>query len=51
MAALKTRNEDLKKRLDEYQDSGAEQWETFKTDISMEMEKLGNEVANLKIEN
>jgi outer membrane murein-binding lipoprotein Lpp len=51
IAELKARNENLKKTLDEYQDSGTGQWETFKTNLSMDMEKLGNEVADLKIEN
>lgn len=48
---LKSKNDELKKRLDEYQDDGSEQWDVFKTNFNMEMERLSNDVANLKIEN
>ena len=47
--ALEERNNDMKKRMDDYKADGQEKWETFKTEFSHGMDELGKSFKDLTI--
>lgn len=51
IADLESRNTDMKKQLDNYEDDGFEKWKAFKTEFGKDMDSLGNAFKNLTIKN
>lgn len=51
IAALEQKNSDMKKRMDDYKANGKEQWETFKTEFSRDMDELGQAFKDLTVKN
>ena len=47
LAELELKNTDMKKRLDEYQAKGKEDWETFKDEFTKDMEALNESFREL----
>ena len=51
LAELEKRNHDLKQRMDDYNGTGKDNWETFKTQFNQDMDDFGknfNELINTK---
>lgn len=46
IAELEAKNNDMKKKMDDYQAQGKENWEAFKAEFSQDMNDLGNAFAN-----
>jgi hypothetical protein len=42
---LEQKNSDMKKKLDDYKMTGKENWETFKTEFSRDMDELGKALS------
>ena len=51
IAELEQKNSDMKKRMDDYKADGKEQWETFKTEFSRDMDNLRQAFKDLTITN
>ena len=51
IAALEQRNNDMKKKIDEYKVEGKEKWETFKAEFSHDLIELGKAFNDLKTDN
>jgi len=51
IAELETRNNDMKKRMNEYNDNGKDGWESFKREFNRDMDELGNALNNLTVNN
>jgi len=49
--ALEKKNNDMKKRMDDYADLGKDQWSVFKAEFSRDMEELGKAFKDLTIKN
>lgn len=47
--ALEQRNDDMKKKMDDYKADGQEKWQTFKTEFSHGMDELGKSFKDLTI--
>lgn len=47
IAELEAQNNSMKKRMEDYQAEGKEQWEIFKTDFNRDMDELGEALKNL----
>ncbi len=51
IAALEQQNTDMKKRIDDYRETGKEKWELFKSEFSRDMDKLGKAFSDLTVKN
>ena len=51
IAELEQKNTDMKKRMDEYNADGKENWENFKTEFNRDMEELGKAFKDLTVKN
>ncbi|MFM2049235.1 MAG: hypothetical protein RI955_1783 [Bacteroidota bacterium] len=47
IVALEQKNNDLKKRLDDYKAEGKDQWKEFKSDFNHDMNKLNDDFKSL----
>jgi predicted small secreted protein len=47
LAELEQENTDMKRRLDDYQASGKDNWESFKIEFSRDMDRLGKALSDL----
>jgi predicted RNase H-like nuclease (RuvC/YqgF family) len=47
VAVLEQKNQDLKKKLDEYKDDGQNNWEEFKTNFNNDMDAIGKTITDL----
>jgi hypothetical protein len=43
---LEQKNSDMKRKLDNYQEEGKENWEIFKTEFGKDMDNLGESISN-----
>lgn len=48
---LERMNTDMKKRMEDYQANGKDNWDKFKIEFSRDMEKLGNAFKDLTVSN
>lgn len=46
ITVIEQKNSDLKKKIDDYQTEGKEQWEKFKIEFSKDMDELGTALGN-----
>ena len=51
IAELETKNTDMKKKLDEYQQDGKENWAKFKTEFNRDMDELGKSFKDFTVKN
>jgi hypothetical protein len=51
IADLEQKNNDLGEKMDDYNAEGKEQWESFKTEFSMDMDNLGKAFKDLSVDN
>lgn len=51
MEELEMKNSDAKKKMDEYNQEGKENWEKFKTEFNHDMEELGKAFKDLTVKN
>lgn len=51
IAALNQKNSDLKKKLDDYKESGKDEWQNFKTEFNNDMEKLSQALNDFTVKN
>jgi hypothetical protein len=51
VAVLEQKNQDLKKKLEEYKDDGQGKWEEFKTNFKHDMDSIGKTMKDLFKEN
>ena len=51
MEELEMKNSDAKKKMDEYNQEGKENWEKFKTEFSHDMDELGKAFKDLTVKN
>jgi hypothetical protein len=51
IAKLEEKNNDMGKKMDDYKAEGEEQWESFKTEFSMDMDNLGKAFKDLSVDN
>ncbi|MBK8245668.1 MAG: hypothetical protein IPK88_19725 [Saprospiraceae bacterium] len=51
VAELEQKNTDLKKKMDDYKESGKEKWEAFKVEFNSDMQKLGDAFKNFTTDN
>jgi len=51
IAVLEQKNIAMKKKLDEYEVTGKDNWETFKTEFNKDMDDLGEAFKNFTIKN
>lgn len=49
VAVLEKQNSDMKMRLENYKEEGKEKWEIFKTQLTHDMEVLGEDFKNLTV--
>jgi len=48
---LEQKNNELKSKLNEYQDKGEEQWKTLKEEFSHDVDELGKSLKNFRVDN
>ncbi len=48
---LKERNDNLKARMDNYEDNGSEKWKLFKEEFKHDMDQLGQAFKDLAVDN
>ncbi len=48
---LEQKNTDIKKRLDDYQVEGKDNWQTFKLEFNRDMDELGKALKDLTVKN
>lgn len=51
IAELDSKNTDMKRKLDNFKANGKDNWETFKTEFSHDMDELGNAFRDLTVKN
>lgn len=51
IAVLEEKNNDMGKKMDDYKAEGKEQWESFKTEFSRDMDNLGKAFTDLSVDN
>ncbi len=51
IAELEMKNTDMKKKMDEYQQDGKENWEKFKTEFNRDMDELGKSFKDFTVKN
>lgn len=51
LAILEQQNSDLKKRIEEQEDEGMEQWQSFKTEFNHDIDELGQSLRDFTIDN
>ena len=51
IAELKLKNNELKKKMDDYKDDGKQNWEKFKTEFSHDMDELGKAFKGITVKN
>lgn len=51
IAELELKNSDMKKKMDDYKAEGKDNWETFKTEFSHDMDELGAAFKDLTVKN
>ncbi|MBK8653051.1 MAG: hypothetical protein IPN20_03870 [Haliscomenobacter sp.] len=51
IAELEKKNSDLKMKLDNYKVESKDQWETFKTEFTRDMDQLGEALRDLTVKN
>lgn len=51
IAALEEKNTNMKKKMEDYQPTNKEKWESFKSEFSHDMDELGNSFKDLTINN
>ncbi len=51
IAALEQKNTDMKKRMEDYKADGKANWDTFKSEFSQDMEKLGEAFRDFTVKN
>lgn len=51
IADLEQKNSDMKRKMDDYQDSGKEQWAKFKDEFSHDMEEIGKAFSDVTVNN
>lgn len=51
IADLEQKNSDLRKKLDDYKAAGKEQWDSFKTEFSNDLDELGKSLKDLTVDN
>jgi hypothetical protein len=51
LAELEQKNNDLKKKLEEYNDEGQENWATFRNELNHDMDELGQAIKDLTVKN
>jgi hypothetical protein len=49
IAALNQKNSDLKKKLEEYKESGKDEWQKFKDELNSDLEKLGQALNDFTV--
>jgi hypothetical protein len=49
--ALEVKNSDMRMRMDNYKEDGKDNWETFKTEFSHDMDELGKAFKDLTVKN
>lgn len=48
---LEKKNQEMKKKISEYQDDGEDKWNAFKLELSHDMEALGKAFKNIGVKN
>ena len=48
---LEVKNSDMRMRMDNYKEDGKDNWETFKTEFSHDMDELGKAFKDLTVKN
>jgi len=51
LAQLEQKNSDMKMKMDAFKEDNREQWETFKTEFSRDMDGLGKAFKNFTVKN
>lgn len=51
IAALEEKNTNMKKKMEDYQPTNKEKWESFKSEFGHDMDELGNSFKDLTINN
>lgn len=51
IAKLEEKNSDMRKRMDDYQADGKENWEKFKTEFNHDMDEIGAAFKDLTVKN
>ena len=51
IAALEQKNKEMKKKMDEYNEEGNENWERFKTEFNHDMDALGQAFKDIGVRN
>ncbi len=51
IADLKSRNNEMKKKMVDYKDDGKQSWDKFKTEFSHDMEELGKAFKGIVVKN
>lgn len=51
IAVLEQKNSEMKAKLDAYEETGKDNWETFKTEFSRDMNDLGEAFKNFTVKN
>lgn len=51
IAELEQKNGDMKRKMDDYQETGKEEWAKFKSEFSFDMKEIGKALSDLTVNN
>ena len=51
MAEFEQKNNDMKRKLEDYKEEGIEQWNSFKSEFKKDLDELGKALKNLTVDN